>query len=494
MNRPIRMLSGFCMLLFLALMANVTYVQFFKSTSLDSHAGNQRREEADFSRKRGAILAGKFAIADSVKSNDRYLYQRRYPRGEEYSPVTGFFSFKYGEDRGIESSQNDLLAGNDDRLFVNQLVDLVNNAAPEGGNVETTINPKVQDAAWKGLTALGPGVQGAAVAIEPSTGKILAMVSTPSYDPSGLASHNVATADAAWKKLDANSSNSPLFNRAIQTPLPPGSTFKLVTSSAALEAGVKPTDKFTGQPTYKIPGHTKPIVNENDESCGGLGQAQVTFQQALDYSCNAAFADLAIHHLTGAELRDQAVKFGFDQPTLDDIPLVAESQFPDKDLNDPAYLALRAIGQYDVAATPLQMAMVSAAIANGGVVMKPYLVNRLTSAKLDVLDQTSPKELDRAISPQTASTLTNMMIDVVDNGTGTNAKIPGIAVAGKTGTAQSSPSRPPYAWFTSFAPAENPKIAVAVLVQKSGTARTDIAGGALAAPIAKAMMEAEISQ
>lgn len=494
MNRPIRVLSLFCLILFLALMANVTYVQYFRSGSLDTHAGNQRREQADFSRKRGAILAGKFTIADSVKSNDPYLYQRRYPKGYEYSPITGFFSFKYGEDRGIEASQNDLLAGNDDRLFVNQLVDLVNNAQPEGGNVETTINPRVQDAAWKGLTALGPGVQGAAVAIEPSTGKILAMVSTPSYDPSGLASHDVKTSDAAWKSLNANSSDSPLFNRAIQTPLPPGSTFKLVTSAAALEAGVKPTDEFNGLPTYKIPGHSSAIVNENNESCGNMGRTKVTFQQALDYSCNAAFADLTLHHLSGAQLRDQAVKFGFDQATLDDIPLVAQSQFPDRNLSDPAFLALRAIGQYDVAATPLQMAMVSAGIANGGVVMKPYLVNRLTSSKLDVLEQTSPREIDRAISPQTASTLTNMMIDVVNHGTGTNAQIPGIAVAGKTGTAQSSPSRPPYAWFTSFAPAQNPKIAVAVLVQKSGTARTDIAGGALAAPIAKAMMEAEISQ
>lgn len=494
MNRPIRVLSVFCLLLFLALMANITYVQYFRASSLNSHAGNQRVEQADFSRKRGAILAGKLTIADSVKSNDRYLYQRRYPKGYEYSPITGFFSFKYGEDRGIEASQNDLLSGNDDRLFVNRVMDLIGNDQPEGGNVETTINPKVQDAAWKGLTALGPGVQGAAVAVDPSTGKILAMVSTPSYDPTGLASHDVAKTTAAWKKLNADSSDSPLFNRAIQNTLPPGSTFKLVTTAAALEAGVKPTDTFDGTSTFHIPGHAKPIVNENDISCGGAGLAKVTLKMALDFSCNPAFADLATHRLTGAELRSQAMKFGFGQPLLTDIPLAASSQFPDKDLSDPAFLALRSIGQYDVAATPLQMAMISATIANGGNLMKPYLVNRLTSPKLDVLEQTQPQVLDRAISPQTASTLTQMMVDVVNRGTGTPAQIPGIEVAGKTGTAQSSPDRPPYAWFTSFAPAQNPKIAVACLVQKSGTARTDIAGGSLCGPIAKAMMEAEISQ
>lgn len=486
MNRPIRTLSVFCLLLFLALMLNATYLQYFKSKSLNDDPRNRRVIQAAFSRQRGAILAGKTAVAHSVPSKDQFKFQRTYPKGMEYAPLTGYFS--YYSQTGIEHSQNEVLSGDDSRLFVTRLVDLVNNSDPKGGNVELTVDPKVQDAAWNGFKKLGSGLQAAAVAIEPSTGRILAMASTPSFDPNVLADHDLTASTKAYDKLLKDDSQ-PLLNRAIQTTLPPGSTFKLVTSAAAMEdLGMTPDSKVNGNSSLKLPQTTHVLHNENNESCGGN---KVTMTQALDRSCNVAFADIGLK-LTDAQLRAQAEKFGFDQSQyLTDLPGQATSRFPK--VLTPPLRALSAIGQYEVAATPLQMAMVSAGIANHGVVMKPYVVDRVTSADLDVLDQTKPSELSTAVSAKTAGMLTQMMTSVVDQGTGTPAKIPGVKVAGKTGTAQSTAERPPYAWFTGFAPADNPKVAVAVLVQSSNTDRSEIAGGALAGPIAKAMMEAVIN-
>jgi peptidoglycan glycosyltransferase len=484
-NRPIRTLSIFCFVLFLALMANATYLQYFKAKSLDDDPRNRRVIQAAFSRQRGAILVGKTAVASSVPSKDQFKFQRTYPKAEEYAPLTGYFS--YYSQTGIEHSQNQVLSGDDSRLFVTRLVDLVNNSDPKGGNVELTVDPKVQDAAYQGFKKLGAGVQGAAVAIEPSTGRILAMVSTPSFDPNTLADHDLTKSTKAYDKLLKDSSQ-PLINRAIQPTLPPGSTFRLVTAAAAMEdLGMTPDSKVNGNSSLKLPQTTHVLHNENNESCGA---AKVTMTQALDRSCNVAFADIALK-LTDDQLRSQAEKFGFGQTYLTDIAGQATSRFPST--LTPPLRAQSAIGQYEVAATPLQMAMVAAGIANHGVVMKPYLVDRITSADLDVLDQTKPTELSTAVSAKTASMLTEMMTSVVDSGTGTPARISGVKVAGKTGTAQSTPERPPYAWFTGFAPADNPKIAVAVLVESSNTDRSEIAGGALGGPIAKAMMEAVIN-
>jgi len=494
MNRPIRTLSIGCLILFVALLLNITYVQFVKADDYDDHAGNRRVIQATFSRQRGAILAGKQAVAKSVKSHDQYDWQRTYPKPFEYAPITGFLSYAYGQS-GIERSQNDILSGDDDRLFTNRLIDLVTNSEPKGGNVELTIDPKVQDAAYDGLTSLGSDVQGAAVAIEPSTGRVLAMASTPSYNPNKMADHDIGKTQKVWRRLNADK-NQPMTNRVTQTTLPPGSTFKLITAAAALQdLKMTPNTLVNGTNRLDVPQTDKDMHNEDGTSCGSLGEAKVTLTTALDYSCNVAFGDVALK-LTDAQLREQAEKFGFGQHYLTDLSPQAISRFPSGTLG-PAFRVLSAIGQYDVAATPLQMAMVSAGIANGGTVMKPYLVDRITSSSLDVIDQGHPEPLDSgqpAISRDTADKLTQMMTSVVQHGTGTSAQIPGVTVAGKTGTAQSDPSRPPYAWFTAFAPAENPKIAVAVMVQKSGTPRNDIAGGALCAPIAKAMIQAAIGQ
>lgn len=486
MNKPIRTLSIFCLLLFLALMANVTWLQYGEAKSLDDHPGNARVIQAAFGRQRGAILVGKTTIARSVPSKDVYKFQRVYPKGPEYAPLTGYFS--YYSQTAIEQSENEILSGDDSRLFVNNLANLVTNTEPKGGNVELTVDPKVQDAAWNGLRRLGKNVQGAAVAIQPSTGRILAMVSTPSFNPNKLADHDLKAVDKAYNRYNAAASQ-PLLNRTLQQTLPPGSTFKLVTASALFQdLHMTPNTLVDGNSSLKIPGTTHILHNENDESCGA---AKVSMTVALENSCNVAFASAALK-LTDQQLRSMAEAYGFGQRYLTGLAPQAPSVFPSGTLGGPLR-ALSAIGQYDVAETPLQMAMVASAIANHGREMKPYVVDRVTSPSLDVLSQTSPQQLSTPISSKTADEITQMMEAVVAHGTGVAAQIPGIQVAGKTGTAQSTASRPPYAWFTSFAPANNPQIAVAVLVQSSNTARTEIAGGALCAPIAKAMMEAVIN-
>ncbi|MCW2756808.1 MAG: cell elongation-specific peptidoglycan D,D-transpeptidase [Nocardioidaceae bacterium] len=493
MNKPIRNLSIFCLILFALLLANATFLQYWQADDLNSlskHSDNRRVRDLQFSRERGAILVDGKAIAESKKSDDRYAYQRVYPGGAEYAQLTGYFSRDYGLG-GIEADQDSILSGQDGRLFVGRVIDLFGNDDPRGGNVSLTIDPKAQQAAYDGLRKLGKNVKGAVVALEPSTGKILAMVSNPTYDPNVLASHDFKAAGQAKQALE-DDKNGPLENRAIEAVLPPGSTFKVVTSSAAIDkAGYKPDKKVPGGTSLDLPQTANVLKNENGVSCGG---DKITFARALDVSCNVAFGWIGLK-IGQDTLTKQAEDYGFGQryfTELDDsLTRQAVSTFPD-DATGPL-LAYSAIGQYDVRATPLQMAMVVAGVANAGTVMRPYLVDEVQSPDLAVLDKTSPDVLkSNAISPASAATLTDMMVSVVDQGTGTAAQISGVKVAGKTGTAQSAPNRPPYAWFVSFAPADNPKVAVAVLVQDAGVERDEISGNGLAAPIARSVMEAVI--
>jgi penicillin-binding protein A len=489
MNKPIRTISIFCLLLFLALMLNATYLQYWKAGALDDNPQNRRVLVASYSRERGAILVGRNPVAESVESNDEYKYQRTYPKPFEYAPITGWFS--YYSSTGIEQTKNDVLSGDDSRLFVTKLVDLLSNDPTKGGNVQLTINPAAQDAAYKGLDNLPGNVQGAVVAIEPSTGKILAMVSLPTYDPNKLASHDLNEVSDTFDRLEKDPAQ-PLLNRAIQTRLPPGSTFKIVTAAAAIEKGIyNASDTVPGGVTYQLPlthGPTGQIDNEG-RNCGANG-TRIPFTQAMGQSCNTSFA--AIADEVGAEdMTKTAEGFGFNSHYLDDLSPQAESVFPTG--IDEAQLGQTGFGQFDVSATPLQMAMVGAGLANGGTVMRPYLVDEEQSADLDVIDKTEPQELSRAVSPSTASEVTKLMVSTVDDGTAFPAAIPGIKVAGKTGTAQAGQSdRSPYAWFVSFAPADNPEVAVAVMIQNADIPRSEIAGGQLGGPIAKAVMEAVI--
>ena len=486
MNKPIRVVSVFCLVLFMALLVNVTYLMYVRADTLSDDPRNRRIITATFSRERGAILVGKDAVARSVPSDDKYKFQRVYPQPMKYAPITGYFSW-YGQ-TGVESSQNSVLAGDDARLFVTRLVDMLSNSDPKGGNVQLAANAAAQDAAWEGLEALPGDAQGAVVALEPTTGRVLAMASTPTFDPNKLASHDFGAVADLSKELNADP-REPLINRAISTTLPPGSTFKLVTAAAAIESGNYDADsQVPGGYRFKLPQSTTSVGNYDGGNCGGR---RITLTQALQVSCNVTFMSLA-NELGVEAMADQAEAFGFNDTSLEDLGGQAESLYP-RDL-DPPQTALSGIGQSSVTATPLQMAMVVAAIANDGDVMRPYVVDEVRAANLSVLDRTDPQSISKAISSTTAEELTSMMVATVDSGTATPAQIPGVQVAGKTGTAQSTADRPPYAWFVSFAPADDPQVAVAVLVQSSDTSRSEIGGGRLGGPIAQAVMEAVINQ
>ncbi len=486
MNKPIRVVSVFCLVLFMALLVNATYLMYFRSDDLSADPRNRRVITAAYARERGAILVGKDAIARSVPSDDKYEFQRTYAEPLKYAPLTGYFAFF--SQTGVERSQNSVLSGDDSRLFVTRLVDLLSNTDPKGGNVQLTINRAAQDAAWDGLEALPGDAQGAVVALEPTTGRVLAMASTPTFDPNKFASHDFGAVADLGQQLEADPSD-PLVNRAIGTTLPPGSTFKLVTASAAIESGNYDADSMVpGGYTFKLPQSSTSIGNYDGGNCGGR---RITLTQALQVSCNVTFLTLA-NELGNEAIADQAEAYGFNSTSLEDLGGQAKSLYP-RDM-DPPQTAMSGIGQSSVTATPLQMAMVAAAIANEGDVMRPYVVDEVRAPNLSVLDKTDPQSISKAISSTTAAELTKMLVATVDDGTAAPAQIPGVEVAGKTGTAQSTPGRPPYAWFVSFAPANDPKVAVAVLVQSSDTSPDEIGGGALGGPIAKSVMEAVINR
>ncbi|MEQ4206528.1 penicillin-binding transpeptidase domain-containing protein [Actinopolymorpha sp. B17G11] len=484
MNRPIRRLAVAFMVLFFALLANANYIQVFQAPDYNDNTDNTRVLLDEYARQRGPILVGQppdqIEVARSVETTDDLVYLRKYAKPALYGHITGYYSYTLGPN-AIESAYNSILAGTDDGFFVRRVVDLVTNRQPKGGSVKLSIDPRAQQAAFDGLE----GKTGSVVAIEPATGKILAMVSRPGYDPNRLSSHDAGKISDAWAELNDDQTD-PLENRATQRRYPPGSTFKLVTSAAALSSGsYTPETNVPAPAELDLPQTTKNMTNWQDGLCDSGDE--ISLQRALETSCNTAYADLALK-LGDEALREQAEKFGFGAAHLSDLRGVS-SVFPEE--VDKPQTALSAIGQYDVAATPLQMAMVTAGIANGGTVMKPYVVSELSGPDLNSLDETDPEVLSEAVSPQVAEQLKQMMVGVVENGTGSPVKM-GVPVAGKTGTAQTTPDRPPFAWFVSFAPADNPSVAVAVVIEKADVGRSEISGGRLAAPIAKDVMEAVI--
>ncbi|CAM5786785.1 peptidoglycan D,D-transpeptidase FtsI family protein [Cellulomonas persica] len=479
MNTPLRRVATVMLVMFLALMGSATWVQYVQAPDLNADSRNVRTLYREYGNARGPIVVAGEAIAQSVKVDDPFGYQRQYTDGELYSAVTGFYSIVNGSSQ-LEHAANDQLTGRSDQLFFSRLRDIITGRKPEGAAVETTLLAAAQRAAREGL-----GDQhGAVVAIEPSTGRILAMVSTPGFDPNALATHDSAAASAVYAELAAADGN-PLRSNATLETYPPGSTFKLVTAAAALESGEYDASTTLPAPvTLDLPQTTATIGNFGG---GGCGSNPITLADALRVSCNTAFAQLGMDVGDDA-LREQAERFGFDDASLT-IPMrVVASRFP-QDPNAPQ-TAQSAIGQFDVAATPLQMAMVSAAIANDGKLMRPYVVDRVRAANLSVVSQTEPEQLSTAVSPGTAAQLTDMMVGVVESGSGTAAKISGVQVAGKTGTAQTSSEAAPHAWFTAFAPADDPQVAVAVLVEHGGSAGSEATGGRVAAPIARAVIQA----
>jgi peptidoglycan glycosyltransferase len=479
MNKPLRKVAIALAVLFAILLVNANVVQVGEAKSLTSNTYNRRVLIDDYARQRGDIIAGGQAVAQSTPTNDKLKYLRTYPGGALFAPITGYDSLTLGTSQ-VEHSEDSVLNGDDPRLSISldRLSQLLSGKTLRGGNVTLTIDRAAQQVAAK---ALGTR-RGAIVALDPRTGAILAMVTSPSYDPSLLTGHDSATIAKNYKAL-LNAPGSPLINRATQKSYPPGSTFKLIDSAAGLMSGKYTPDSVIPSPTgLLLPGTSTTIHNFANESCGG---ATTTLIHALQISCNTAFGSLGLALGAGA-LQKQAEAFGFNT-NLKDVGIpVGTSRFP-TDLNVPN-TAISAIGQFDVRATPLQMAMVAAAIANGGMLMKPYVVAQEEGPDLKVLSPAKPQQIGQPITAAVAKELTTMMEAVVTGGTGTGAQIPGVQVAGKTGTADDVPNEPPDAWFTAFAPASAPTIAIAVIVEQGG-GELNATGGAVAAPIAKKVIQ-----
>lgn len=485
MNTPILRMSRLVGLLFAILLVSATVIQFVQAPSLRARPDNRRTLLDNYSRDRGAILVGDTKIAASSPSDGELAFLRGYPQGPLYSHVTGYYSYVYGAGGGLEGSSDDLLSGASDALFYKRLADLFAGKQATGASLQLTLNAKAQAAASK---ALGDQ-RGAVVALDPRTGAILAFVSHPTYDPNTLSTHDAGAARSAWDALLADP-NRPLVNRAISGNLyPPGSVFKIVTAAAALSTGtVNEATQIPGPAVMNLPQTTVGLPNHDRRSCGAGDLT--TLQHALEISCNTAFGWLGLT-MGGDALRDQAVKFGFGQTVR--IPMRATpSSFP-ASLNPPQ-TAQSAIGQFDVRVTPLQVAMIAAGIANHGTVMRPYVVQQVVGANLEILDTHAPEALSQATTPEIAAAISRMMVGVVEQGTGKPARISGVSVAGKTGTAEQGNGKPPHAWFTAFAPADNPQIALAVVVEDGGNAGEEALGGRVAGPIAKAVMEAVISR
>ncbi len=482
MNRQIRFVGLGMLVLFLALFLQLNYLQVVDANKLAHDPRNTRIATRDFSRPRGDILSadGK-VLAHSVPSNDIDKLLRTYPAGALFAQIVGYYSFTYGSD-GVERQYDGQLSGRSAPIGVNNIGGLFT-AQDRSETVTLTIDSRVQFAA---ATALG-NRRGAVVAIVPSTGAILAMWSYPSYDNTPLASHNPKVAAQAWNSYQADAL-TPMLARAFRERFFPGSTFKLVTASAvydhdpALATKVYPTLGALPLPNTN---HLT-LSNFGGETCGG------TLPTLLRVSCNSGFAQIGLD-LGASNLAAEANAFGFDQRPPLDLPNPAVSNFPPASsfAQDLPGVAKSAIGQQDVSATPLEMALVAAGLANGGVIMRPHVLENIKDSEGQIVQSYQPQPWLTATSAATALTMRGLMIQVVQAGTGTAAQLPGVQVAGKTGTAQTG-NNTVHTWFVAFAPADAPQVAVAVLVENQ-PASNDFTGGQIAAPIAKKVIQAALA-
>ncbi len=484
MNRELKRVTTVALLMFVALFVSSTIVQYVGAEALAEDPRNSRTLYESYSVERGPILVDGDPIASSQPSDDDYKFQRIYANGPLYAPVTGYIPVN-GEASGLERSMNSYLSGQSSSQFFDQLNRLISGQDPVGASVEVAIDPVAQQAAWD---ALGD-YTGAVIVTEPSTGRILAMVTKPTYDPNSLSVHDGTQVQTTYDGLLADPSD-PLFNRATGGDLnPPGSTFKLVVTAAALESGrYTPESTFPNPASLTLPGTDAVVRNSGGGTCGG--GSEVTLADALRLSCNIPMAELGME-LGDAAIREQAEKFGFNFDF--EIPTATEASTYPRVLDEPQ-TALSAFGQGDVRATPMQMAMVSAAIANGGIVMDPEIVDAVIAPDFSPLQEFEASEFGRAISEETANTMVQMMVNGVENGAASNARIDGVSVAGKTGTAENGESEPYTLWFTGFAPADNPQYAITVLVEDGGGLGQEGFGNLIAAPVAKQVLEAVLSK
>jgi penicillin-binding protein A len=481
MNQALRRVSLACLVMFLLLLVNANFVQAFQANKLASDPGNGRTFAQQYQYQRGSITTsdGK-VIAESRHVGGIYSYQRDYPDPLPYAAVTGYDT-PYSA-TGIEQAENKLLAGTDPRLTVRNLIDLVTGKPKKGATVQLTINSAAQQAAYSALKATG--LPSGAVAIDPSTGAILALASYPSFNPNKLATFNGKALKRADEKY-LNSPQQPLVNRAINETFPPGSTFKVVTSSTAFSTGkYSPQTPYNAPTDLRLPDTTNQLINYDNEPCGPGGKVPLIY--AFTVSCNTVFGGLGLH-LGGRALRHQADKFGMNRSLRIPLPVTPSSYPP---VSNPAYTAYSAIGQYNDAVTPLQEAMFSAAIANGGKLMRPYLVQKVIAPNLNALVTTRPTVLSHTVSPKVAAQVTQMMEQVVSNPIGTahsiTADLGNITVAAKTGTAQNGVNNTGLddAVFTCFASVHHPVIAVGVVVKGGGL------GADASAPVAVQIIKA----
>lgn len=483
MNRELRRISLVVAGMFLALFLSATNLQAISADSLGKDPRNVRAIYDGYQTQRGAILVDSQPIANSTPVDDAFHYDRKYS-GDLYSAVTGFYSYYQGA-AGLEASANDYLSGKNSAQFFEQLNALFSGNPVSGASIELTIDPKIQKVAWD---ALGDRV-GAVVALEPTTGNILAMVSTPGYNPNKLSVHSGDKAQTNYKNL-LSAAGDPLINKAIGGSLyAPGSIFKLVVAATALESGEYTIDSELANPrSYTLPNTSTSIKNAGNSACGG--KKTVSLINAMRLSCNIPFAELGVA-LGQKKIRAMAEAFGFGKSFR--IPTVATASIYPENMDD-AQTALSSFGQFDVRVTPLQMALVTSAIANGGKLMNPQLIENVQSSNLALLSQNTPTEYGSPISKKTADALKQMMIAAVKSGVSSNGQVAGTVVAGKTGTAQNGEKAPYTLWFTGFAPAENPRVAVVVMVANGGGLGRTGSGNLVAAPIAAKVIKAVVGK
>lgn len=485
MNRQLKRVTLVMLVMFLTLFVSTSVIQVVQADELAQYPGNKRTVYDSYEVQRGAILVEGVPIALSVPSPDIYSFQRVYPDGTMWTPVTGYTNPILHSATGIEAAMNSVLSGTSASQFFSRLERIFSGQAPRGSNVALSLDAAAQRAAVEGLGEL----QGAVIAIEPATGRILAMASSPTFDANTLAAHDADEVLQAFGLLEADPAR-PLENRAIGGNLnPPGSTFKLVTTAAALSSGQYTPESMLPNPaSYQLPQSSVVIRNASGTTCGP--EPEVSIADALRLSCNIPMAQLAVQ-LGDEAIRQQAEKFGFNLSFS--IPLDSTASSYPRGLDAPQ-TALTGFGQGQVTATPLQMAMVSAGIANGGIVMNPRMVDQVIGPDLSVQQTFESTVFGEALSPELNEEMVAMMVANVENGAASNARIEGVDVAGKTGTAENGPDKPYTLWFTGFAPADDPEVAVAVVVENGGGMGQSGYGDLIASPIAKKVMEAVLNK
>ena len=481
MNTQIRRLGVVLLMLFSALFVQLNWLQVIDAHNLNNNPANSRAVVRDFVQPRGVIQTADGAVlAQSVPSNDGFKLQRQYPLGPLFAHVTGYFSFTYGSE-GAERTYNDVLTGRAAKRSLDPRALLLNR--DKTANVTLSLSRNLQQVA---TDALGPR-KGSVVALDPRSGAVLALVDYPTYDPTTLASHDQPAVTAAWDRLNADP-NKALLPRTYRERYPPGSSFKVVTAATALATGTASLTQpvFPTLTELPLPQTNQTLRNFGGSACGGA------LPEVLKVSCNTAFAQLGLD-LGAQKLSAGTEAFGFNKVPPFDLPFGAASSFPPAtafDRDKPA-LAKSAIGQQDVSAVPLQMALVAAGIANNGTIMTPHVMAEVRDTEGNVIQKYEPKPWLNAVPPDVARTTRDMMVGVVTGGSGTRAQIAGVSVAGKTGTAQTG-NNTSDVWFIAFAPAEAPRVAVAVMLENQPSAN-EFTGGALAAPIAQAVLRAALA-